>query len=202
METEKQAIDTALLLCEAQRIVVSRLLCRTLIDSGAAKHTEKSLAAEVDLKSEVAPLINIIGRIGEDRICAMFDHLIMDQSHFPQLHPGVVEIHREFQLPCGRADRVLKHADGSFTVVEIKPAGSRRDQAHGLGQVILYASSMRASLNSSADIRAALVVGASHDKEISEACNSAGVEYIAISQFEQRLIEKLAAIYNESYVLP
>lgn len=197
---DSPARGAALLKVEAARVAAANLIIRAMIDAGIAKQNEKSLAISKEMLDELRPLVNVRGRTGEDKVCATFDYMLQSSHIFPQLHPEIVSIQKEYQLPCGRADRLLMHADGSFTVVEIKPGGSRCHQAHGLGQAIMYASSMRTTRRDNAEIRAALVVGADYDCEIADACKSVGVEYIPISRWEQDLIDDLADIhYNGSF---
>ena len=129
---------------EVARMTCEILLARLIIESSASP-SASAVQHLADLMDARRPLENIRGRIGEDRACALFDYLIKTGNTPAGLHPGVIGLHREYHLPCGRVDRLLEHDDGSFTVVEIKPGGSRRDQSHGLGQSIMYASSMRAS---------------------------------------------------------
>lgn len=174
---------------EFQRFIVQ------LSASGLVQRTPKMLALEKELSDMWRPLVNVLGRQGEDKACALFDYGITAGLFGKLLHPSVSLLKKEFQLPCGRVDRALEHEDGSYTVVEIKPSGSRRDQAHGLGQAIMYASSMRGMLNDNRDVRAALFVSADHDNEIASACKSVGVQYLCLPFEAQGAIEGLAAIH-------
>lgn len=148
-----------------------------------------------EMEDVFRPLTNTVGRIGEDRSCALFDYGIRGGMFDDRLHPGVSTSKKEHQLPAGRVDRLLEHDDGSFTVVEIKPSGSRRDIAQGLGQSILYASSMRSVLNDNRDVRPALFVSSDYDTEIAEACKMAGVAYLCFPRQVQALVDELAMIH-------
>ena len=149
----------------------------------------------LEMEDIFRPLTNIVGRHGEDRSCALFDYAIQKGLFDDALHPGVNTSRREYLLPAGRADRLLEHEDGSFTVVEIKPSGSRRDIAQGLGQAILYASSMRSALNDNRDVRPALFVSSDYDPEIASACKMVGVAYLCFPRVVQDFVDDLAAIH-------
>jgi len=157
--------------------------------------TERVSALLREMEDVFLPLTNIAGRHGEDRSCALFDYGIRKEMFDDRLHPGVDTVKKEHQLPAGRVDRLLEHDDGSFTVVEVKPSGSRRDIAQGLGQAILYAASMRSILNDNRDVRPALFVSSDYDHEIAGACKMAGVAYLCFPRQAQALVDQLAAIH-------
>lgn len=52
--------------------------------------------------------------------------------------PEIASVTVECQLPHGRADIVLGHADGSATVIECKASRSARDILPAVGQVMAY----------------------------------------------------------------
>lgn len=145
---------------------------------GLAKEP-RVVAAEEDLRRFVDGLSQVHRTQGEAQVCALFDWAIYseDTDVLGKLHTGVVSNRREVALPCGKADRVLMHADGTATVVEIKAAGSRRDHAQGLGQALLYAEALRAT--GVPDVQMALVVAGDADPWVESACKTAGVSYLA-----------------------
>lgn len=171
-------------------------LYKSCVLSGKIKPSQRAIELELELASIFQPLVNVLGRHGENKACALFDYGILDGMFDAKFHPNIISSKKEFQLPCGRVDRLLEHADGSFTVVEIKPSGSMRNQAHGLGQSIMYASSMRAELQDSRDVRAALFVAADYEPEIAAACKSVYVEYVCFPRSAQKLVEELAEIHR------
>ena len=194
--------NLALLKVEAAQLACLQLVARIAIAKNPIADNAVNAAKLVRLQEMAWPMENIRGRIGKDRASALFDYLILTGKEPAGLHPGVTAMRREYQLPCGRVDRLLEHDDGSFTVVEIKPLGSRRDQAHGIGQAILCAASMRAARQDGADVRAALFIAAPYDSEIENACKSVGIEYIYMSQFERNLIDELASIAHNGLFAP
>ncbi len=98
----------------------------------------------------------------EALICAVFDKNLRSGNIDRLFFSEPVRFEREVRLPCGNADRIIEHADGTLTVVEVKAAGSRRDHAQGIGQVLLYAAAVRATRDVQ-DVRGMLVVGGSSD---------------------------------------
>lgn len=184
----------------ANSIRVARELIAILEYRGRPVGKAKETLAK--LRESWMPLCNVVGKIGEPRACAMFDLGVFEGDQFPELWPDVVASTPEYVLPCGRVDRLLTHADGSLTVVEIKPPGSRRDQAQGLGQAIMYAASLRAKMNSNVEVRAALFVASDLDQEVENACRSVGVTYLHMSWAEQVQTEKFARIMYQGVVAP
>lgn len=167
-----------------------------LASSGLINFSEKATCLHEESKQIFAPLKNTLGRRGEDKSCALFDYAILGGVFDKQLHQEVVLSRKEYRLKAGRIDRLLEHKDGSFTVVEIKPNGSLRDQAQGLGQSILYAASLRAELRDNREVRSALFISGDFDQEIESACRSVGVEYLYFPYCAQRLVDELAEIHN------
>lgn len=180
------------LIAESRACANLALFAREMASVSNSHENTRISALLAEMEDIFRPLINVAGRHGEDRSCALFDYGIHSGIFETRLHPGVKASRNEYPLPTGRADRLLEHEDGSFTVVEIKPSGSRRDIAQGLGQSILYASSMRAMLNDNRDVRPALFVSADHDPEISAACKMAGVIYLCFPRSAQKLVDALA----------
>lgn len=185
----------------AKLVTIAKILSSIHIDAG--NDVSIGMREKISEINDIfGPLVNIAGRVGEDRSCALFDYAMASGGmHFSgDLHPGVIRSTREFQLPIGRVDRLLEHDDGSFTTVEIKPSGSRRDIAQGLGQAVMYAAAMRITLNDERDVRPALFVSSNHDPYIAAACDMAGVTYLHFSLDEQRLVSGLARIHSHHMV--
>jgi len=194
--------NLALLKVEAAQLACLQLVARLAITANQTAGDSVNAAKLVELQEMAWPMENIRGRIGKDRSSALFDYLILTGKEPAGLHPAVTAMRREYQLPCGRVDRLLEHDDCSFTVVEIKPSGSRRDRAHGIGQAILCAASMRAVRQDSADVRGALFTAASYESGIENACKSVGIEYIYMGRFERELIDELASIAHNGLFAP
>lgn len=172
-------------------------------------HLEDGNVASAGMREKIGeindifgPLANIAGRVGESRSYALFDYAMANGGlHFSDvLHPGVIRSTREFVLQVGRVDRLLEHEDGSFTTVEIKPSGSRRDAAQGIGQAVMYAAAMRIALNDGRDVRPALFISSDHDQYIAAACDMAGVTYLNFSRNAQRLVSGMARIHSHHMV--
>jgi len=139
-------------------------------------------------------LLRVHGATMENRVCAMCDYLVTrDSVLLGELRGDIVDVRREVRLPCGIADRVLTHSDGSLTAVEVKRRGSRRDYACGLGQAIMYAASLR-EMPCVPDVRAALCIEGLRDEYIAAACQDAGVTYINIPDGVAKTISDYAVV--------
>lgn len=149
------------------------------------------LALEAEMGALFSPLLNTKGRILENKACAIFDYMVASNEPLAGLHPGIVEVKKEMRLPCGHADRVLYHEDGTITAVEIKARGSRRDHVCGLGQALMYATALR-EITKSPDVRSVLFVAGESDPWVAGACASAGVGYINVSSAEESAINMYA----------
>lgn len=127
----------------------------------------------------------------EALICAVLDKNLRNGRLDRLYHSDPIAFEREVRLPCGNADRIIRHADGTLTVVEVKASGSRRDHAQGIGQVLLYTAAVRATRDVK-DVRGMLVVGGDPDEWIASACKQAGIEYVVITHFEADLEVQIA----------
>lgn len=151
--------------------------------------TKKLKAGQLDIYQRA---INIYGRVGEAKTCAIFDYLInQGESAILKQFDDAVSVRREVKFECGFADRVVEHADRSITVVEIKPAGSRRDHMQGLGQALMYACAAR-EISMSNEVRAALFVSGDSDKWVEAACKSAGAMYICVPKTIEMQLDRYA----------
>ena len=114
--------------------------------------------------------------VGEEKACEVFDfHFKTDNFEF---HSSPVSLVREYAVRLGmRVDRLIRHEDGSVTVVEIKPNGSLRDMAHGIGQALLYATAL-ATDEPDTKVTPALFVPGKRNEIIAEACRLGGVNYL------------------------
>lgn len=140
----------------------------------------------------------IHSRTNEDRVCAIFDWLILSEAGIPSLHQGVTSVRKEFQTKAGRVDRLLVHSDGTATVVEIKGPGSLRDHACGLGQALVYAAAVREEMPEFQEVRSALFVGGEHNQWLSSACLVSGVAYECIGRKANKLIGEFAEAAYEA----
>lgn len=152
--------------------------------------------AEQEQSAKVDALLDISYRVGESRVCALFDYLIGSGCLDGRFHAGITAIGKNVRLPCGFADRVLHHGDGSLTVVEVKQRGSRRDHACGIGQALVYAAALR-EVASATDVHPALVVSGNHDRWIADACATAGVAYINLPGDVETIIEEIIAVHQK-----
>lgn len=168
---------------------------RDFIEEFGITKTQRMVNLESALKSSLDGWANIAGRMNEDKTCAIFDLMVLSEDSYivDHLHADIVSMRKEVRLPCGNADRVLHHADGTLTVVEIKARGSRRDHACGLGQALVYAAALRGETGA-VDVRAAIFVGGEKDAWIASACASTGVTYLHMPAVTERLIDDHAAI--------
>jgi hypothetical protein len=182
---------------EANELIELRLILDEFIELFKIKKSDRYIALEKEMHEILQPTSNILGRKNEDKICAIFDSMLHSENEFvlSKLHHSIESFAKEFQLECGRCDRVIYHADGVVTVAEVKAKGSRRDHAQGLGQVLMYAAAAREQRLSN-DVRMALVVGGEKDIWLESACKTAGVSYINISNSVEILCEKYAIINN------
>jgi hypothetical protein len=165
---------------------------------GDRPKTDKMLVLEEEYRALLSPAVNIIGLVGESKICAIFDYLVHNDDCLVigRLHPGIQLIKREVRSSSGLADRVLHHADGVITVVEVKAAGSRRDHAQGLGQVLMYAATLREETNAP-DVQCALFVGGDYDVWVAHACQSVGVTYINLPSHIEQVIDEYSLLAKQ-----
>lgn len=173
-------------------------LCDVANDVGGLRQGSPAIAEiRQQMDDLLAPHANIHGRTNEDRVCAIFDWLIQSESGINGIQNDVVAIHREFRTGAGFVDRLLVHADGTVTVVEIKGPGSRRDHACGLGQALVYAAAVREEMPKFHEVRSALFVGGEHDQWLSSACRVSGVAYECIGHKANKMIVEFAAAAYE-----
>lgn len=92
----------------------------------------------------------------------------------------------EFPLPCGRADLVLFHNDGTVTVIELKGPGDDRKILAGIGQVTMYAVQIGYARTARCirKILAAPVKG-EDSEHLAEACAAAGVRFVPLGTPEE-----------------
>ena len=147
-------------------------------------------ATQQELEDMLASQSVIVERVGEKKTCAIFDMTVFEEdADIAKLSSSrIVSVEREATLPCGNVDRLLRHADGTITVVELKGKGSRRDHACGIGQALVYAACARETLGAS-EVRAALFVLGEFDPWIAQACETAGVSYFNIARSAEYLID-------------
>jgi len=165
---------------------------RGLIDGGLCGETDASKETERMLRDSCADVQRIFPSVGENKICSVFDYMVLQTGNpvFDTLS-GFVSLRKEVRLPCGSIDRLVEMPDNVFVVVEIKGPGSRRDHACGLGQVLLYSSAVRSTMQCK-DTKMMLVVGGDYDKWIEDACKSVGVEYVSISREAVDCLDKIS----------
>ncbi len=132
----------------------------------------------------------------EALICAVLDRKLRNGQLDSLYSSEPIAFEREVRLPCGNADRIIRHADETLTVVEVKAAGSRRDHAQGIGQILLYTAAVRA-IRDAKDVRGMLVVGGKPDEWIESACKQAGIEYVVITNYETELEVRLAQAWMQ-----
>lgn len=159
---------------------MERILVLQNFTSAIATKTAKLDGADVGLVDDrlreiVAPVIGLRHQIGEAKACAMFDYS-MRAGHFYDFESPAVSFEREFSVSGLRIDRVVRHEDGSITVVEIKPRGVMRDMSHGIGQSLLYAALMASAGHDR--VRPALFIPGPRIEILAEAARLGGVQFL------------------------
>lgn len=157
----------------------------------AATAEEISLATEMVKVKMIASLLGVgdtdvsahLGAAslskGEAQAGRVLTYLLATQNPLIASHLLPVErFECETRLACGQPDFIAWHNNGSATVIELKCSPFRREVVGGLGQVLMYASEVRAKGHV---VQAMLVTVGAEDKHIKDACASAGVSYLALS---------------------
>lgn len=158
-----------------EEVTLTYVFLDLLIQAGISKPTP----SYEEMKHRIEVMSNVSGRVCENKTCAVFDWIVQLNFSPEDFHPGIVRIQKEYRLPCGMADRVLWHEDGTITVVEVKGPGSRRDHASGIGQVLVYAEGVR-EVTRAPDVRTMLCTAGPRDAWIEAACDRAGIRYMPI----------------------
>lgn len=113
--------------------------------------------------------------------------------------PEVVSVNRQVRIGRSIADILVRHADQSITLVEVKQRGlGLRDYCTGVGQ-LAYQAIMAASDFQTFHVRRVLAMPGQFPVDVAIACISAGVEMLPMPEVEQWIgfieeeAEKLAA---------
>lgn len=129
-------------------------------------------------------LARMHSQTGEARACSIFDHLYIN-SILPNCIPvDGIELVREHPFSTGRrVDRIIKHASGRLSIVEIKDACDQRSVVAGIGQALLYATLAERDFFNSSIVPVLAVLG-DYDEDVARACERGGVEYVSLGNIQ------------------
>jgi hypothetical protein len=182
-------------------IAETSMLVTRLRNAGCKPANEEAAAVATELREALAPLARMHRLNGEKRGSAVLDWVLQLDSHkvLDQIGHDVQQILPEYQLGRCRADRVLIHASGQMTIVEVKDCLPPQEIAKGIGQVLYY-KALAEKTTSAGPIVPALAALVEGDEDIARACALAGVLFLPLGDLRfMKTLSKLADLALNPY---